>query len=53
MAGKAHPGFRGAAKQVAAKEGIPLANAERIIGAAACSKSQIFSSPHVFTASRI
>ena len=29
----AHPGFAGASKQVAAKEGIPLANAERIIGA--------------------
>lgn len=30
---RAHPGFKGASQQVAAREGIPLANAERIIGA--------------------
>lgn len=29
----AHPGFQGAAAQVAAKQGIPMANAQRIIGA--------------------
>ncbi len=29
----AHPGFQGAAKSVASTEGIPMANAERIIGA--------------------
>ncbi len=33
MAKKAHPGFQGAAEQVAAREGIPMANAQRIIGA--------------------
>jgi hypothetical protein len=29
----AHPGFQGAAAKVAAKENIPMKNAERIIGA--------------------
>ncbi len=33
MASKAHPGFMGAAQQVAAKQGIPLGNAMKIIGA--------------------
>ena len=33
MASKAHPGFQGAARQVAAKEGVSMKSAERIIGA--------------------
>lgn len=31
---KEHPGFKGAAKSVAKKEGIPMKNARAIIGAA-------------------
>jgi hypothetical protein len=32
MAGKKHPGFKGAAKEVAQKQGIPMENANKIIG---------------------
>jgi hypothetical protein len=32
MAGKAHPGFHGAAESVARKEGVSMAAANRIIG---------------------
>lgn len=32
MAGKAHPGFKGAARQVARKEGVSMKSANKIIG---------------------
>ena len=33
MASKKHPGFQGAAKQVATKEGVSMESARKIIGA--------------------
>lgn len=37
---KKHPGFKGAAEQVARREGIPMENARRIIGSNKAHASQ-------------
>ena len=49
MASKNHPGFKGAAKNVAKKEGIPMKNAKAIIGAAShdASKAAVKANPRL------